>query len=323
MDHDTIDGAQLYERIPPEAVREFSEAYFAWYANRALQELDDRIKAVRADLAVNDAREEELRPTDIELEAIELLQARGVDDVELLDRLVGRGEDWLAETVQRLAYFEHAGLAPTSYPQWCEYALAGAYDWIDTAALSRADAAIVAIEQKQPAGDFAAAKPDVPAAVDSGEQPTVEEPDAEPVGASATPAAIVPDGPVWLVQPEEPAPSAAFPDADQPTNRVPAITREEATTTESSGALEPPPAGTATRSPWREEIAGSSLSHSLDLAGNPSQRAHEDDWLRRSQAIVARNASMPMPIMPREPAPPPRSGWRNLLRIFAGSGSRR
>jgi hypothetical protein len=51
--------------------------------------------------------------------------------MDLLDRMVEQGEDWLMLTMRRLDHFERTGLAPKDYSTWCEHALGGAYDWID------------------------------------------------------------------------------------------------------------------------------------------------------------------------------------------------
>jgi hypothetical protein len=65
------------------------------------------------------------------LAAIERLQRSGVTGMDLLDRMVEQGEDWLMLTMRRLDHFERTGLAPKDYSTWCEHALGGAYDWID------------------------------------------------------------------------------------------------------------------------------------------------------------------------------------------------
>jgi hypothetical protein len=54
-----------------------------------------------------------------------------VTGMDLLDRMVEQGEDWLMLTMRRLDHFERTGLAPKDYSTWCEHALGGAYDWID------------------------------------------------------------------------------------------------------------------------------------------------------------------------------------------------
>lgn len=122
---------QLYEQIPLEAMQQVADSYMTWYVERATRDFDETIAKLRAELEQNDKQEALFKPSAAELDAMRRLQANKVTDVDLLDRLVEKGEEWLVLTMHRLDYFERAGLAPTDYPGWCEHALIGAYDWID------------------------------------------------------------------------------------------------------------------------------------------------------------------------------------------------
>ena len=122
---------KLYERIPLDAMQQVSESYMAWYVDRVTRSLDEIMAGLRAELRENDAKEASFRPSPNELEAIERLQRSGVTGMDLLDRMVEQGEDWLTVTMRRLDHFERTGLAPKDYSTWCEHALSGAYDWID------------------------------------------------------------------------------------------------------------------------------------------------------------------------------------------------
>jgi hypothetical protein len=122
---------KIYEQIPLEAMQQVSDSYMAWYVDRVTRQLDDTMAQLRSELRENDQKEASYRPSPQELEAIERLQRSGVTGVDLLDRLVEQGDDWLAVTMRRLDHFERTGLAPKDYSTWCEHALSGAYDWID------------------------------------------------------------------------------------------------------------------------------------------------------------------------------------------------
>lgn len=126
---------QLYERIPLEAMQQVADSYIAWYVQKVTQELDAKIASLRSQLEQNDKEEARLKPSPAELDAMRRLQNNKVTEVDLLDRLMEKGEEWLVLTMHRLDYFERAGLAPHDYPAWCEHALGGAYDWIDAARL--------------------------------------------------------------------------------------------------------------------------------------------------------------------------------------------
>lgn len=131
MASDSTAVTKLYEQIPLEAMQRVNDSYMSWYVTRVTQSLDETMSGLRAELRDNDAKEASYRPSPAELTAIERLQRSGVTGVDLLDRMVEQGEDWLVLTMRRLDHFERTGLAPKDYSTWCEHALSGAYDWID------------------------------------------------------------------------------------------------------------------------------------------------------------------------------------------------
>jgi hypothetical protein len=112
-------------------MQQVSDSYMAWYVDRVTRQLDDTMSSLRSELRENDQKEASYRPSPQELEAIERLQRSGVTGVDLLDRMVEQGDEWLGVTMRRLDHFERTGLAPKDYSTWCEHALGGAYDWID------------------------------------------------------------------------------------------------------------------------------------------------------------------------------------------------
>ncbi|HEY7779215.1 MAG TPA: hypothetical protein VIC85_03290 [Ktedonobacterales bacterium] len=122
---------KIYEQIPLEGMQQVSDSYMAWYVDRVTRQLDETMSNLRAELRDNDQKEASYRPSPQELESIERLQRSGVTGVDLLDRMVEQGEDWLLVSMRRLDHFERTGLAPKDYSTWCEHALSGAYDWID------------------------------------------------------------------------------------------------------------------------------------------------------------------------------------------------
>ena len=130
----------LYGQIPLDSMQQVSDSYMAWYVDRVTRHLDETMAGLRSELRENDAKEASFRPSPNELNAIERLQKSGVTGMDLLDRMVEQGEDWLMLTMRRLDHFERTGLAPKDYSTWCEHALSGAYDWIDHERLGGAGA---------------------------------------------------------------------------------------------------------------------------------------------------------------------------------------
>ncbi len=121
----------LFSTLKPRDVEQFFGEYQSWFLQQQISQLQGMINALQQQLAQNATHLQELHPSAIALSTLAQLQAHGVNDIDLLDRLLERGEDWLDRTMQRLAYCEKAALISDNYTEWCEHALEGAYDWID------------------------------------------------------------------------------------------------------------------------------------------------------------------------------------------------
>jgi hypothetical protein len=122
----------LFSMLDPHDVEQFYRAYQFWSLQRQISQLQTLIDSHQQQLTQNAARLQELHPSPIALAALAQLQANGVNDIDLLERMLERGEDWLDRTMQRLAYCEKSALISENYTEWCERALDGAYDWIDS-----------------------------------------------------------------------------------------------------------------------------------------------------------------------------------------------
>jgi hypothetical protein len=130
----------LFSHLHPEEVEQFYQGYHAWLLHQRLETLRTRIAHVREQINENEQRMLQVSPSAIALAAIARLQSSGVHDIDLLDRLLERGEDWLDKTMLLLNHCERLGVIDGDYTQWCENALEGAYNWLasikDTDALT-------------------------------------------------------------------------------------------------------------------------------------------------------------------------------------------
>lgn len=122
----------LFSRLNPQDVEQFYAIYQRWSLYQHMDEVQQKIAALCAQLGENAAQIEQVRPSAIALATLARLQASGVEDVELLDRMLERGEDWLDRTIQHLEYCEQTGVIGGDYEEWCRHALEDAFDWIDT-----------------------------------------------------------------------------------------------------------------------------------------------------------------------------------------------
>jgi hypothetical protein len=131
--HMNTNAAVIFAQLSQQDVEEFFNGYQYWNLQHQIEILQYSLNDVRKQITENTARIQELQPTAIELATLARLQSNGVSDVNLLDRMLERGESWLDRTMQRLDYLEQLDdFISDDYTQWCQHALEGAYDWIDS-----------------------------------------------------------------------------------------------------------------------------------------------------------------------------------------------
>lgn len=124
---------ELYASLPQQDVEEFYASYSQWALQRRVAALEDAIASLRQQIDANSKLIQETLPSAVALATLVRLQANGVSDIELLDRMLERGEEWLDATMQRLDYCEQLeDFLSDDYENWCRHALEGAYDWIDS-----------------------------------------------------------------------------------------------------------------------------------------------------------------------------------------------
>jgi hypothetical protein len=137
----------IYAKLPRQDVEEFYAGYQQWILQQHMTELRDAIVGLRQQIEENAELMRQAQPSAIELATLARLQANGVSDIGLLDRMQERGEAWLDATMQRLDYCEQLDdFLSDDYEQWCRHALEGAYDWIDSLRRQAGDeAAVIAV----------------------------------------------------------------------------------------------------------------------------------------------------------------------------------
>src|SRR6266480_7300448 len=123
----------LFVQLNRHDVEEFYIGYQYWNLQHQIGDRQIRLDDFRKQISANTERMQEVQPTAVELATLARLQSNGVNDVDLLDHMLERGESWLDRTMQRLDYFEQLDdFISDDYTQWCLHALEGAYDWIDS-----------------------------------------------------------------------------------------------------------------------------------------------------------------------------------------------
>jgi hypothetical protein len=123
----------IFVQLNQHDIEEFYTGYQCWNLRQQNTALQTRIGDLHQQIAENTQRMQEVQPTAIALATLARIQSNGVSDIDLLDRMLERGELWLDRTMQRLEYFEQLDdFISDDYTQWCQLALEGAYDWIDS-----------------------------------------------------------------------------------------------------------------------------------------------------------------------------------------------
>ncbi|HWS83968.1 MAG TPA: hypothetical protein VN207_06885 [Ktedonobacteraceae bacterium] len=122
----------LFAQLNPNHIEQFYKSYQSWTLQQHRIALITHIATLQQKITENAEQMQRLAPSALALASLTQLQASGVEDVDLLERMLERGEVWLDHTIQLLVRCEQLDVIGSNYTEWCEYALEGAYDWIDS-----------------------------------------------------------------------------------------------------------------------------------------------------------------------------------------------
>jgi hypothetical protein len=142
----------IFARLDVSDVEQFYKSYHLWSLQQRIEILRIETDALHQAIVENDRLLQQVRPSAIALASLAQLQANGVNDIDLLDRMLERGEDWLDHTIQLLRHCEELDMIGGNYTQWCENALEGAYNWIESMSENANDAPAA---DAQPKADMA------------------------------------------------------------------------------------------------------------------------------------------------------------------------
>ncbi|MBO0790199.1 MAG: hypothetical protein J2P36_04540, partial [Ktedonobacteraceae bacterium] len=127
-----IDVIHAFTRLTPQQVDQFYKGYQYWQLQQQVINRKLRITTLEQQIAENAAQMRQNEPSALALSILAQFQANDVNDIDLLDRMLERGDTWLDHTQQLLERCEQLDMIQGSYTEWCENALEGAYDWIET-----------------------------------------------------------------------------------------------------------------------------------------------------------------------------------------------
>jgi len=122
----------LFSQLEPQHVEAFYQHYHHWQQQQHATVLQEQIAVVEQHIVNNIILMQNAQPSPIALATLTRLQSYGVDDVDLLDAMLERGDTWLDHTLQQLEQCERLDFIHDNYTEWCKLALEGAYDWLDS-----------------------------------------------------------------------------------------------------------------------------------------------------------------------------------------------
>lgn len=133
--NDALIAAQLqalYASLNSQEVEQFFQGYSAWQMRQRMGDLQTQLDLVEQRINDNAVLMQLVQPSALSLSVLTRLQSYGVEDIDLLDSMLERGDEWLDHTMRQLTQCEHLNLIHDNYTEWCRYALEGAYNWLDS-----------------------------------------------------------------------------------------------------------------------------------------------------------------------------------------------
>jgi hypothetical protein len=121
---------ELFSQITTHEVEQFYHTYHLWLKQQQIMSVQQEIHNLKEKQAQNAVLLNTTTPSAVALAALAQLRASGVEEIDLLDRMLERGEEWLDHTMQLLERCEELNVIRGNYTQWCEHALDGAYEWM-------------------------------------------------------------------------------------------------------------------------------------------------------------------------------------------------
>lgn len=142
--------ADIFARLHEQDIEQFYAHYQLWVLRRRVPTIERQLAALREHLTEHRQHLKNLRPSALALAVLARLQSNGVSNIDVLDLMLDRGEDWLDRMMQRLDYCEQVeDFIQGDYTQWCVKSLEGAYDWMDSLLGSLPEEG----QEQEPAGD--------------------------------------------------------------------------------------------------------------------------------------------------------------------------
>ncbi|GAC1389331.1 MAG: hypothetical protein NVS4B11_13800 [Ktedonobacteraceae bacterium] len=122
----------LFSQLEPQQIETFYQNYHYWHLQQQAAIQQEQLATIEQYIVDNTVLMQLIQPSPIALATLTRLQSYGVHDIDLLDTMLERGDTWLDHTLQLLEHCERLDFIHDNYTAWCQHALEGAYDWLDS-----------------------------------------------------------------------------------------------------------------------------------------------------------------------------------------------
>ncbi len=130
IDSETL--RSLFSQLDARHVETFYKNYQQWQLEQQGIRLQEQLAGVEQQIVDMHVLMQLAQPSPIALATLTRLQSYGVDDIDLLDSMLERGDTWLDHTLQLLEQCERLDVIHGNYTQWCRNALEDAYNWLNS-----------------------------------------------------------------------------------------------------------------------------------------------------------------------------------------------
>src|SRR6185503_16906669 len=87
--------AEVFAYLPGQDIEQFYAHYQLWLMRRRVPIIEKQLELLHEYLNENQQLVESLRPSAVALAVLVRLQSSGVTNIDVLDQMLERGEDWL------------------------------------------------------------------------------------------------------------------------------------------------------------------------------------------------------------------------------------
>jgi hypothetical protein len=123
---------RIFSRFSPQDVEGFYQLYQLWQLQQKRTAIQQQLQELEELLSTKESSLLEVTPSAIAQAALSQFRASGIDDIDILERMLARGDHWLDHIWQLFERCQRLGIIQGNALEWCEHALEDAYEWLES-----------------------------------------------------------------------------------------------------------------------------------------------------------------------------------------------